>query len=272
MPDSELPSFDDPGLKTALRRALGTEKAPDTLRARVQELLAKSAVSAAAPALKMSEPMRVKRPIWRNPVWGLAAAALILVCIGLATIQFEIGHRGGQTMPALPAQFAQALVTTHDYCCSKPDHHVLKGVPDDDFRMMTQKLREQLGFPALAVAAGEGWKFYGASALCQVGGVRSAHLVFKQDDKGLSVFSVAVASESWPDGKPPADGELFANTMPQHTIMSWVHNETVYSVVESAPNQAPDLHGIAPIVDRLRVAISGNNAGGDDGRTSVALR
>jgi hypothetical protein len=272
MPDSELPSFDDPALKAALRRALVTENAPKALRTRMGQLLADPPVDSAPPPLRITPQSPIRRPFWRQPIWGLAAAAVILVCIGLFTIQFENGHRGAEAMPALPTQFAEALVATHDYCCSKPDHHVLKGVPDDDFRLMTQKLREQLGFPALAVSAGDGWTFKGASPSCKVGGVPSAHLVFKQNDKGLSIFSVAVASETWPDGKPPSDGERFANTLPGHSIMSWVHNDTVYSVVGSSPDQSLDLRTIAPIVDRLRVAIDGADVGGDDGRTSIALR
>jgi hypothetical protein len=167
--------------------------------------------------------------------------------------------------PALPVSFAAALVATHDHCCSMPDHHVLKGVPDDDFRLMTQKLREQLGFPVLAATAGDGWKFYGASAFCKVGGVRSAHLVFKQDDQSLSIFSIAVASEAWPSGQP-SEGARFSNVQAGHAILSWVHDGAVFSVVGYRSGGLMEPQNIAPITDRLRVAIDG----GDEGRESVA--
>jgi hypothetical protein len=272
MPDDDMTSFEDAALKAALQRALGGERASDALRSRVQQIFS-DAPAAATQSFPISSPLRARPPIWRQPLWGLAAAAVILVCFGLATWRLESNRQIAQAMPALPDSFAEALVATHDHCAALPDHHVLKGVPDDDFRLMTQKLREQLGFPALAVTAGAGWKFYGASALCMVGPARSAHLVFKQNGDSLSIFSVAVASENWPDGKPPADGEIFANTQAGHPILSWVHNDTVYSVVGNSPDGSLNLQGIAPIADRLKVAISSSDQiDGDNGRTTVALQ
>jgi hypothetical protein len=263
MAERESSDFDDPKLKAALRRAVRLERAPLELRGRVEALLAGEA----------PEPSAMRIGHWRrHPLLGLAAAAMILLCFGLAAWRFESDRRASlvaQAPSALPEAFAQALVVTHDRCCAEPDHHVLKGVPDDDFRLMTEKLREQLGFAVLAATAGDGWKFYGASGLCMVGPARSAHLVFKQGDESLSIFSVAVASESWPDGHPPADGERFSNTQAGHAIVSWVHDGSVFSVVGHAPGGSLDLQGIAPIADRLRVALGGD---GGDGRETVALR
>jgi hypothetical protein len=212
------------------------------------------------------------RPIWRHPLLGLAAAAVIVICIGLVGLKYAHDQHLAQVaiaMPALPDAFARDLVATHDHCCSLPDHHVLKGVPDDDFRLMTQKLREQLGFPALAATAGDGWKFYGASALCMVGQAHSAHLVFKQDDRSLSIFSVAAASESWPDGKRPAEGEWLRNVQAAHPIVSWVHDDTVYSVVGYGPGASMDFQKMMPVAKRLRVAMGGGD-GADPGRETVA--
>jgi len=128
--------------------------------------------------------------------------------------------------------------------------------------LMTLKLREQLGFPVLAATAGDGWKFYGASGRCMVGPARSAHLVFKQGDQSLSIFSVAVSSETWPDGHPPAEGERFSNMQAGHAIVSWVHEGSVFSVVGHAPGGSLDLQGISPIAERLRVALGGDSDGG----------
>jgi hypothetical protein len=267
MRDEELNQFDDPELKAALKRALGAEKAPELLRARIAKLLAepRATDNEQAEAVKFvagrvasedtgSKPVRIG---WVGPAWGLAVAAMLVVSIGLLTLHLQTLGRKSTEMPALPVAFADALVTRHDICCALPDHHILNGVPDDDFRLMTQKLRERLGFPALAVAAGDGWQFKGASASCRVGDVRSAHLVFKKNDESLSIFSIAVAAESWPDGTMPADGDRFANVDRGHAIMSWVHDNTVYSVVGYGTGQSPELRDIAPVVDKLRLAIAG---------------
>jgi len=266
MPERNSPTFDDPDLKAALRRALVEEKAPVALRARVQEMIAGEPVQAPAN-------LRPSKTFWRHPFLNLAAAAIILVCVGLAAWHFEARHNDAQlaTAAALPEAFAHDLVVRHDYCAAQPDHHVLKGVADDDFRLMTQKLREQLGFRALAAAAGDGWHFCGASAFCMVGQAHSAHLVFKQNGQSLSIFSVAVSSESWPDGRTPAEGEHFANTQAGHPIVSWIHDGTVYSVVGAGPNDSLKLEDITPIADHIRVALSGPSPMGDD-RISVALR
>jgi hypothetical protein len=264
MTEREFPDFHDPKLKAALRRAVGAERAPLSLRTRVEEMLA--AESPERPAMRISDRRR-------HSLMGLAAAAVILLCLGVAAWRFETDRKASvvaQAPSALPEAFAQALVATHDHCCSLPDHHVLKGVPDDDFRLMTQKLREQLGFPVLAATAGDGWTFYGASGRCMVGPARSAHLVFKQGDESLSIFSIAIASESWPDGPPPAEGDRFSNMQTGHAIVSWVHDGSVFSVVGHAPGGSLDLQGISPIADRLRVALGGET--GDAGRETVALR
>jgi hypothetical protein len=261
MTERELPNFDDPELKAALRHALGSECASAALRSRVEELFGLE-----------DAPIPI-RPMWRHPLLGLAAA--MLVFIGLAGWLVEsnrpaavVADQTVDHLAALPVSFAADLVATHDHCCSMPDHHVLKGVADDDFRLMTQKLREKLGFPVLAATAGEGWKFYGASAFCKVGGVPSAHLVFKQGDQSLSIFSVALASESWPAGQP-SEGERFSNMQAGHAILSWVHDGAVFSVVGYRSGGLMEPANIAPITDRMRVAIGGGDDD-DAGRETVA--
>jgi hypothetical protein len=267
MSESELPTFDDPRLRAVLHHALGSDKAPDSLRLRVQKILAH-------PSLDFPIHAKKRVQFWQHPLLNLAAAAVLLVCIGLAGWRFG-NHRDSTrlalTTAALPDAFARDLVATHDHCCALPDHHILKGVPDDDFRMMTQKLRDQLGFPALAVTAGDGWTFYGASAFCMVGKAHSAHLVFKRNGESLSIFSVAISSESWTDGHAPAEGASLSNMKTGHAILSWVHDGTVYSVVGASADGSLNLHDLTPIADRLRVAISGPESASPD-RTSLALR
>jgi hypothetical protein len=262
MSEEQFQTFEDPKLRAALQRALPAEAAPEALRRKVQSLFEQASVE--QPSLRIghsSESIFFSR--WIRP---LAMAAMVLICVGTVAWFYELSRPNEHP---LPDAFAAALVATHDYCASLPDHHVLKGVPDNDFRLMTQKLREQLGFPALAAAAGDGWTFYGASAMCKVGPASSAHLVFKRSGQSLSLFSVAVASETWPDGKPPADGARFSNMQNGHPIVSWVQDSTVYSVVGASSDQSLDAKTIAPIAEQMRVAIS--EAVRDSERTTLAL-
>jgi hypothetical protein len=265
MSEPNLQDFDDARLKAALGRALASERAPRSLRNRVEQMFAE-------PSERESATSFPARAFWRPSFRSMAAAAIVLICIGLAAWHFEEARQANLLaagIPELPVTFAQDLIATHVRCCSEPDHHVLKGVPDDDFRLMTQKLREQLGFPALAIAAGDGWKFFGASASCMVGPAHSAHLVFKHDGAWLSIFSVAVASEKWPGGDLPHDGEEFANTLSGDRIISWVRDGTVYSVVGGSPREMPDFNQLTPIADQLRIAL---NDAVDVDRTTVASR
>jgi hypothetical protein len=268
MPEREVPTFNDPSLKAVLRRALAGEVAPASLRSRVEALFEDD-----SNLPSKGKRSHGRRSIWRHPLIGLAAAAVILVSLGTGAWIWRAERSSAQlaASPALPEFYAQDLVVRHDACCALPDHHFLKGVPDDDFRLMTQKLREKLGFPALAAAVGDGWKFDGAAAACKVGPAISAHLVFKQGSQSLSIFSVAVSSESWPAGKRPADGERFVNMQDGHPIISWVRDDTIYSVVGSNKDGPMDLRDIKPIAQDLRVALDGNDPSPQD-RTTIASR
>src|SRR2546430_2617395 len=105
-------TFDDPALKAAIRRAWSGEQAPPALR---------STVRAALSAARESNPIPlhagrgVASPT-RNPLFSLAAAALLLLAIGLVFHRLS-SQPAAAPVAALPATFARDLVATHDHCC-----------------------------------------------------------------------------------------------------------------------------------------------------------
>src|SRR5687768_4056924 len=122
-------SFDDPTLKDAVRRVWGGEAAPAALRQRV-EAMGIGTVSAPASAVLAGGGSR--RAGWgtlfRHPmsVYGLAAAAMVVIGFGLASRmnegpkgQWAGGRTGQYGTPAtqvLPASVAKGIVDVHDNC------------------------------------------------------------------------------------------------------------------------------------------------------------
>src|SRR5437870_1350887 len=78
--------FDDPALRSAIRRAcMGPGGAPLALRRRVEALLAEGAGAAAV----MRAPLRRGWPTWTggSPAKTLAAAAACFLAVGVAVVQ-----------------------------------------------------------------------------------------------------------------------------------------------------------------------------------------
>ena len=129
MLENDRNQFDDPILKSAVRRAWGAERAPDGLRTRVAGMLAESAateeVSAEDPV-----PMRlVNRDFgWRLPAWfGYAAAALVILTVSLVGWRFmgdadQLRQGGPVLAGGIPVSFVNDIVHTHD--CG---HHRRRG-------------------------------------------------------------------------------------------------------------------------------------------------
>src|SRR5262245_42533676 len=89
--------FDDPELKAMLKRALGSEVAPAGLRQRITK-----AIEARE---RQQQAVRLR---WQKPVFRIAAAAVLLLGLGLAYTLIFSKER------AAPQWFAAAMVKTHD--------------------------------------------------------------------------------------------------------------------------------------------------------------
>ena len=180
MAETEPNSFEDPGLKAAIRRAWGEERCPDALRARVRESMA-----ADGPG-----PVPISRSRWspRRPLAGLAWAAIVLIAVALV-LKFSrsTGHHDVAVGP-LPASLSSELVERHDKCCAAPDHH-MPGLSRDNFAEIQKELHQKLGFPILSADPTGGWQFHGGS-ICRVGDTPSGHLVFQRGKEFVSLFSL----------------------------------------------------------------------------------
>jgi hypothetical protein len=214
-------SFEESELDAAVRRAWGTERAPAELRQRVLSALTSEALLASSAPPERTARTTPSPAFWRHRAFGwattAAAAAALLIGIALAaserfhpapaTIASAVAAGTGDDAAAPPATFptdlAGALVRTHDGCLRvhSNDHHLFKAAPKDGVRAIAQGMSARLHHPVIAAApVGDGWEFRGA-AICPVGNVKSAHLIYARDDAAVSIFSLpaSIVVSSCPD-------------------------------------------------------------------------
>ena len=172
-------------LREAVRRVMGSERAPSGLRERVEAAMAEQNSTDTR-----DEPVRsLPFPSWarRGGFWLAAAAA---VAIGSSAIFMRGGPAGSGASSTLTAQRATILVNfatgEHERCASFSDHF--------DGKMRVRTLAEaqtaavellqrvpdvlELGSKALAEA---GYKFEGMGQCHVPGPGRSAHLLYRPD-------------------------------------------------------------------------------------------
>lgn len=152
---------------------------------------------------------------------SLALAAGLLVAIGTVTVL--LAH----SSQALPESLQIAAVTRHDHCCQHASHRSPE-IPQDNFAMLGQYLRGQLQVPVLAAdMRRENWHFRGA-AICPVGEVKSAHLLFDQDGRTLSVFSLPASS--FPSLQ---DHKVYSSTASDgHVLVAEREGNAIFCLVE----------------------------------------
>lgn len=258
MSETKSPSFEDPGLKAAIRRTWGKETAPPALRARI----------AAAGAIR---PRTAAPFVWRfrQPLFGLAAAAMVVVAVTLVfrpwqQRRFDSSSPPSNSLPTafgVPASLANDLVARHDFCSGEPDHH---GIPSDDFDEIRRELHEALGFPILSGSM-PGWDFHGAS-LCLVGKTKSGHLLFaRKDGQFISLFSLPPQVV---DAQGDEQGRIgdYSQMAERHPLAGFHTMAGTYFVVGSSPDGSLTLDDVRSMRDRLKPDV----AEGDDG-PSVSL-
>ena len=252
------PTFDDPQLKAAVNRVWGTETAPAYLRERVAALGIGAARVPAADVV-MPGPLR-RRAAWTwplrhpRPLYGLAAAAMMVIGFGIA---YQLDRPSGsrfvspsytvsdpwpaapppRTAPTprattspvvLPAKVAEQLFETHARCVSHGDHDGFDDVSRADFDALRQRLERQLGYRVLAGPVDDGrgrWEFRGG-AVCTVGDVRAAHLVFVRNGQAVSVFTLP--KSVCPDAR---GGEVAEDPNPAHPLAVYVRPNGVQCIV-----------------------------------------
>lgn len=221
----DLPQFEDPALKAAIRDAMSREQAPRELRDRIAESLRADS-----------------RPISRRII-VLGMAACILLGIGLSVLILWPANE----KPA-PNWFADAMIATHDQCKSLADHHRVKDVVDTDQAALQTKYREMLGHPALIAMLDDGWQFKGAG-VCEIAKVPAAHLFFTRGDETISVFSVT--SRLLYQSSSTRDA-TYAQTQNGYQIAGFTAAGAVHCLVAHSPRGNLTLRQIIRLRDRLK--------------------
>jgi len=257
--------FEDPKLQAAVRRAWGGETAPAALRQRVQAMLA-SEPGVPAP----------RRFVLWNPLAGVAAAAVVLIAVGIAAHLF-FGKGNVSSNPVapppptavaeapIPPENAAQLIATHDGCCARhlPNHHLIPST-DDDMTKIADFMRRQLKVPVLAVNL-EGWNFDGAGP-CPVGGHETCHLLYQRGPDTLSLFTVPLRNL-----QIRSDGN-YASTFNGHVLAAFVRNGACYCLVGAGPGNSMTLADVKSIRNDLEAHFAPPVASGKASpRASVAV-
>jgi hypothetical protein len=228
--------FDDTDLKAILKRTVGSETAPAGLRGRIEAAIA---------AQQRREQVRHKMTShrWQKPIFGLAAAAVLLIGFGLTfTLLFS-------KEKAAPQWFAQAMVKTHD---EYPGGTVLPpGVNGEDYPAISKYLSDQLGFPVLAEPLGDGWKFEGARQ-CVVGNTNAAQIFYRKGDQTVSLFSVPAGMLYYSD--PAKEGMNYSQVESGHAISGFVRGKAIHCLVAHSKTGTPDLKALTELREKLRAA------------------
>ena len=252
--DSE--QFDDPGLRAAVRRAVGDESAPASLRARVSGLIAAQASDVAdAPRAPQAAPRR--RLVINSGVWRLtAAAACVLLALGYVAYQVRMqffppspyqAYPDGATHPVIPASIVLDVLRRHDACAKLADHHL---IPGDKPELLKETLTQSAGVTASAISLDAGWQFRGAG-VCDVGASKAAHLLFVRGDDSVSIFSMPATAEC--GGGAPG---CYRDTVEKHPVAGFQRGSALYCIVGSDPNGEFTATELNTIVDKVQASVA----------------
>lgn len=229
--------FEDPGLKTALRRIYGGERAPAALRDRLMRSLAESSpMSPISPSTIFTDrpvappPAPLRIAFWSAPAFRAAAAVFLVTLVG-------IFYYASNTSAASPIQqdALLAMIQTHDQCCAGDhDDHQEHGTPAPTAldrtavgTRLAEELQQAVWVPDLTK---QGWQLTGA-AICTVGAKKSAHLIYARGENKLSVFSMSGEGCSSKEG---ACGE----ELQDHVIAGVSKGGAVHCVVAYCPEKS----------------------------------
>ncbi len=241
------PHFDDPVLKAALKRAVGAESAPPSLRQRVERSLAAEAARPTTSPAQQAQQARWRR----HPLVGVAAAAVLILGVSLIFNHFWSGEQTGDYR--LPALLASNMVSTHDDALGQAELHQLD-VPRDDLNKIRDTLKDKLGHPVLVASLGPEWKLEGAR-VAKIGETDAAQLVYTKGADKVSVFSVSGRRYYATQG-----GTEYAQTEDGHPIAGFVKDGVVHCVVGSKGTKLRE-KDLARLRDSVKKQISRSDFG-----------
>ena len=265
--ESNHPSFEDPGLRAAVCRAWGDERCPAAVRNGVVSAVAGLRAQAPdSPAFIANTAPSTRPSFWQQPWlrYGLAAAAMMVIGFGIASrldnSRPDTPGFGGTEVTfasTVPAPIAAGLLESHDRCSKYADHNAFPALTPDNFAAMRLKLEETLGFPVLAGNVEEalgrnGWQFKGA-AVCKVGDVSAAHLVFVRNAQAISIFSLPPSSCRHA-GRSATECE---DANPDHPVAVFVWSDGVHCVVGSSTDRSLSVDQVRSVLEQLRPTLPG---------------
>ena len=258
--ETNFASFDDPRLQAAVRGAWGAERAPQSLRARVEAMAAAERArgfeaNAVAPAIfgtigpNTTAPAVARPPrFWQQPWlrYSFAAAAMVLVGFGLAhrlddtpfgRDDFARTGTGGTEVTfasALPPPIRHGMLESHERC-QKFDHNAYPDLPADNFPAVRERLEKHLGFPVLA------------------GDVDAAHLVFARAGQAISLFSLP---RNCCHAARSADARECEDPNPDHPVALFVWSDGVHCVVGSSTDRSLSVDQVRSVLEHLRPTLA----------------
>jgi hypothetical protein len=253
-------SFDDPELKAALKRGLGAERAPAALRARVERAMA-------ADAARPATTLRPARGWRNNPLVGLAAAAVLVLSIGL--IYTNVMKDDDGRLTELPREMAMDMAGAHDRALANPALHDV-AAPKDDMTAIRKALSGKLGHPVLVASLGNDWEFQGAR-VASIGRTDAAQLLFKNKKNAdtVSVFSVPGQDYYATD-----EGMEYEQDIDGHPLAGFVRKGIVLCIVGSKGSKL-DEDDLAKVRDAVKQHLTDDtqsNAIGACGSRAVLAR
>lgn len=217
MNDMDLHS-DELVLKDAVRRAWGQEVAPQSLRQSIGRLIAE-------------EFHPVSFLARRSPFYSFAAAAVILLTVGLIGYQcqvlFSIPSGVAFAQPATTA-VAVLMVEQHDNTRHVPrEYQALNGNLDQ----VARRLKFLTGRTPLVRELPDGWRFRGAG-VSEIAGFKASQLVFTRGRQSISLFSMPPVMASH-EADPAGNYQCVYN---KHSVAGFVTSEGLYCLVGYDPD------------------------------------
>lgn len=172
---------------------------------------------------------------WRPVYSGIALAAALLIVVGIVSLVLS------RSSQALPSALQAAVIDRHDQCASHATH-VGPGVPQD-FALLGPYLTQQLSHAVLAVNLdNDHWHFRGA-AICPVGNVKAAHLVFDQNNRTLSILSLPASS--YPDLQ---NHKMYEGTSTDHAVIAKREDGAIFCLVSSDPSNQTSVEDLSNLL------------------------
>jgi hypothetical protein len=263
----ESDEFEDPALRSAIRRACRGPAAPARLRERIEALMA----AGAGVAPRVNRPSHGGRARWAEWIGAsllktAAAAAVCFIAVGLASVQIWATFRPeprpvSTPRVAFPVSLTAELVRTHDACAKLPDHHLVAG--DNAAALLVQLAHLQISPPA-DMDFGSGWQFKGAG-VCSFNGGQAVHLLFRRGKASASVFCLGA-----PRTCRHGTSGVYHQVIDGHPIAGFVFGGSLYAVVASGPDDSMTLADVDPLAAQVENCVGAGSIEGLAPATATA--